>query len=343
MRVSALWQFNDDWNALVTQNYQHIDADGVFAEQAISSDGVEQPALTVQLYNPSWNKDKFRNTSWTLNGRIGMLQAVYTGGYLTRDVEQVQDYTNYARGPYMNYYQCVNGPYTRDGVARCFTPSATWHDIERNTHKAHELRFSTPDDKRLRAIGGLFWERYKIQEQVDWHYKSAVDYFSRVAPPLGFFEKNGSPVQGPDDPHPGRAWRYGEFLSDPDISYVEDPATSINPNTRASSIAFFDDITRGYTQKAAFASLDFDIVPDKLTVTAGTRYYRINSTEVGSAIGSFGCKAFSGDIVAPGATCTAAGGTISPISNGGNLDSLGFDKTYKGFKSRANLSLSHHG
>lgn len=337
-RVSALWQFNDDWNALVTQSYQKISADGVFAEQEISSDGIEQPSLTVQLYNPSFNKDKFTNTSWTLNGRMGMLKAVYTGGYLKRNVNQVQDYTNYARGPYMNYYQCVSASTAADGVAKCFTPSATWSDIERNTHISHELRFSSPDDQRIRAIGGLFWERYKIQEQVDWHYKSAVDYFSQVAPPLGYFEKNGSPVQGPDDPHPGRTWRYGEFLTDPDISYVDAPATAINPNVRDPSVAFFDDITRGYTQKAAFASIDFDILPDKLTLTAGTRYYRINSTEVGSAIGSFGCKAFNGATVAAGTTCTAGGGTISPISNGGNLDSLGFNKTYKGFKSRVNLT-----
>ncbi len=64
---------------LLAQSYQNIDADGVFAEQEISSDGVPQPALTVQLYNPSWNKDKFRNTAWTLNGRLGVLDAVYTG------------------------------------------------------------------------------------------------------------------------------------------------------------------------------------------------------------------------------------------------------------------------
>ncbi len=34
---------------------------------------------------------------------------------------------------------------------------------------------------------------------------------------------------------------------------------------------FFDDITRGYTQKALFGSVDFDIIPKTLTITAGTR------------------------------------------------------------------------
>ena len=332
-RASLLYEFNDDWNALVTETYQDIKADGVFAQMATSSDGVPQPDLTVQLYNPSWSKDRFTNTSWTLNGRIGMLNAVYTGGYLVRHVEQVQDYTNYARGPYMNYYQCVSASTAADGVARCFTPSATWHDQERNTHLTHELRLSTPDDQRLRGIGGLFYEDYKIQEQVDWHYKSAVDYFRVIAPPLGFFERNGSPLQQVGDPSPGRPWNYRDFTStgagqinfDHSITYVPSPATANNPSYRDPSIAFFDDITRGYKQKAAFASVDFDILPDKLTLTAGTRYYRIESTELGSAIGSFGCKAFSGSTVPPGTTCTAGGGTISPVSNGSASNSRGRD------------------
>ena len=37
------------------------------------------------------------------------MKAVYTGGYLVRHVDQVADYTNYARGVYADYYQCY-GP-----------------------------------------------------------------------------------------------------------------------------------------------------------------------------------------------------------------------------------------
>ena len=136
----------------------------------------------------------------------GCLKPSIRAAILVRNVEQVQDYTNYARGPYMNYYQCVSAAYTTDGNARCFSPSATWHDIERNTHQSHEFRLSTPDDKRLRAIGGLFWEDYKIQEAG----RLALQERGRLlqtgcARPLGFFAKDGSPLQGPGDPLvPGR-------------------------------------------------------------------------------------------------------------------------------------------
>ena len=317
-RLSGLYQINDDWNVLVAQSYQDLDVDGVFSEMETNSLGEKQPELTVQLYNPSFTKDRFSNTALTLNGKIGPLQAVYAGSYLVRHVEQVQDYTNYARGPYVDYYQCVN-PGATPATAKCFSPSSTWEDRERNTHQSHEFRLSTPIDKRVRGIAGLFWEDYKIQEVVNWHYKTALDFFNPIGPPTGYYTVNGSP-RLPN----GKVVSKGT----PGAVFVPGPATSIDANIRDDSVAFFDDITRGYKQKAAFASVDFDILPN-LTLTAGTRWYSIDTDEVGSAIGSFGCQT----IFNPNAPNPCVNS-----SNGGNLDALGLKHTYKGFKSRGNLT-----
>jgi iron complex outermembrane receptor protein len=169
IRVGVLYQIDENWNALLTQSYQSMEADGVFAEAAADSLGRPQPALSVQLYNPSYNKDRFENTALTIDGRAGALQLMYTGAYLVRNVEQVQDYTNYARtGYYVDYYQCVN-PGSTPATAQCFTPSETWHNVQRNTHLSQELRLSTPDDARVRAVGGLFYENYRIQDQGDFN------------------------------------------------------------------------------------------------------------------------------------------------------------------------------
>src|SRR5262252_2587321 len=172
LRVSALWQINDDWNALITQSYQNMDAQGVFYQMPTSSDGVPLPPQSVTLFNPSYNKDKFENTAWTFNGRIGPLKAVYTGSYLVRNVETVQDYTNYARGIYADYYQC-HGPDPQEGlVSTCYSPATTWDETLRNTHQSHEIRLTTPDDWRLRAIVGAFWENLRIYDQLNWNYKT---------------------------------------------------------------------------------------------------------------------------------------------------------------------------
>ena len=95
IRAEALYQINDDWNILLTQMYQTLDSQGVFYQTPRSSDGVPLAPLETTLFNDAHDKDRFENTAWTLNGTLGALKAVYTGGYLVRHVDQVGDYTNY--------------------------------------------------------------------------------------------------------------------------------------------------------------------------------------------------------------------------------------------------------
>jgi iron complex outermembrane receptor protein len=293
LRASALWDINSDWNALLTQSYQSIDADGVFYQMPNASDGQLLSKQSVTLFNNSFNKDKFENTALTINGRFGDLKAVYTGAYLVRDVSQIQDYTNYARGVYADYYQC-HGAEPANGLAStCYSPSTVWTETEHNTHLSHEIRLSTPDDWRFRGIAGAFWEQLKIYDQLDWLYKTLPACTQTVT--FGCLTDIA--------PAPG--------------------STVSNPNTRNDHDAFFNDVKRGYKQLAFFTSLDFDIIPKVLTVTAGTRYYHFDNTEVGSVTGSFTCKE-----AGPGPCLTYAT----------SIDAENLHTTYKGFKSRANLT-----
>jgi iron complex outermembrane receptor protein len=245
-RLSGLYQFNDDWNLLVQQSYQSMEADGVFAYDPQLGD------LDVQQYNPSQDLDKFEDSAWTLNGRVGAVKLVYTGGYLVRNVNQTADYTNYARGPFAAYYQC-NGPqFTPGTTATCYSPSAIWHNIERNTHQSHEIRVSTLDEARLRAIGGVFWEDYRIQTSQNFLYADAQAGF----PPL-------TPVPG-----------------------VEVFDTS----TRVAGTAFLSDITRGYKQDAIFGDVAFDFIPHSLTLTVGTRFFRFDNYDRGQSDSVYGCR-----------------------------------------------------
>jgi iron complex outermembrane recepter protein len=285
IRLSGLYQFNDAWNVLLTQLYQTINAQGVFYDTPNGSDGEPLPPLSVQLFNPSYNKDRFESTSLTITGKINVLKLVYAGSYLVHKADQVQDYTNYARGVYADYYQCLPG--SGATAATCYTPSATWHEVMNDSHNSQELRLSTPDDWRVRAIGGIYWEDYTVHENIDFAYKTAPGF-------------------APIAPWPG--------------------STANNPNVRPDNVSFFDDITRGYKQSAAFFSVDYDIVPGALTATLGTRYYRFTNSETGSQVSSFGCY-----VGVPTTTpCTTASGV--------NIDGENLHTTFSGFKSRANLS-----
>ncbi len=257
MRVSALWKINEDWNVLLAQTYQEMNDQGVFYQMPYSSDGTALQPQQVSLFSPSYDKDKFENTAWTVNGKVGDLKLVYTGAYLVRNVDQVQDYTNYARGVYADYYQCHGAGGGQ--AATCYSPQSSWREQERNTHQSHEFRLSTPDDWRARGILGAFWEDQEIQDQTDWSYKTLPA--CSAAANVGCLTDIG-PVPG---------------------------STTTNPSLRNDNTAFFEDVQRGYKQYAFFGSFDYDLIPKTLTFTAGTRYYHFSNFENGTVVSSFGC------------------------------------------------------
>ena len=266
VRVEALYKFNEDWNALITQSYQNMESQGVFYQQPFASDGAPLRPLEVTTFNDAYDNDKFENTAWTLNGRIGMLKAVYTGGYLVRNVDQVGDYTNYARGLYADYYQCYGpGPFTPGLTPTCFSPSATWHSVERNTHQQHEFRLSTPDEWRLRAIAGAYWEDNRLYDQTTWNYKTVPSCTSNGAA--------GTPG------NTACFSNVGTGVGD----------TVVNPGVQGPNTSFYQDQVRDTRQTAFFLSVDFDLIPKVLTATLGTRHFLFENSLVGSVSGSFFC------------------------------------------------------
>jgi iron complex outermembrane receptor protein len=309
-RVEALYQINDDWNFLLSQSYQNMDSEGVFYQMPRSSDGVPLQPLEVTLFNNSFDKDRFENTAWTLNGKFGDLKAVYTGGYLVRHVDQVADYTNYARGVYADYYQCY-GPGTGYAVnggkgdptltSTCYSPSSTWRETERNEHMTNEIRVSTPDDWRIRGIVGAFYEQNKLFDQTDWAYKTMPACTSNGAPDT-----------------PGNTGCLSDIGTVPG-------ATVENPGAQNDNVSFFEDTQREVKQTAVFGSVDFDIIPKVLTITGGTRHYKFENSFTGSVTYGFYCF----EQGAP------AGGCHNDSINLNNKD-LTF--TESGTKSRGNIT-----
>jgi len=330
IRAELLYKFSDDWDLLISQSYQDMHSQGVFYQQPFGSDGQPLQPLQVTLFNTASNKDKFESTAWTVNGKFGDIRAVYTGGYLVRHIDQTGDYTNYARGVYADYYQCY-GPGSYSTVplttSKCYSPSAAWHSVEQNQHFQNELRFSTPDDWRMRGILGAFWEDNKLYDQTAWMYKEL--------PPC-----TSSGTGGSDPGNTGCLSNVGTI-----------PGTTVkNPGVQGDHTSFYQDQLREYKQLAFFASVDFDIIPKKLTVTAGTRYFRFDNSMKGSVLSSFGCfqGGLNGALIAgtvPGSGCYVANSpnpypapSFGALYYSYNLDSDHLKDTETGTRSRANLT-----
>ena len=125
-------------------------------------------------------------------------------------------------------------------------------------------------------------------------------------------------------------------------------STAYVPGVRNDNVGFFDDTTRTIIQRAAFGSVDFDIIPKTLILTAGTRYYKFDESELGGDVGSFYCKNFAPTTYFGPCTSATNGngkqGGLTPNNPGSapygtNLNASSFNNSqYHGFRSRANLS-----
>jgi iron complex outermembrane recepter protein len=271
IRASLLWKINDNWNVLLQQNYQNFKSDGYFNTEPVAPDGAALGHYETAAFTPAYNKDKYESTAWTVSGLfpnlpfIGDLKTVYAGSYMVRNIDAQQDYSNYMTSKHGSYYACSGAgagyAYFRSAKpTTCYAPIGSWHDVVRNAHQSHELRASTSEENRIRGTAGVYWEKFVIDDVMNFNYMPI--------PQCDPANLAISAAGGPDcvaavGPIPG--------------FYATDPNTRVGTNT-----AFGEDVQRGYVQRAAFASLDVDIIPKVLTVTGGLRHYHYDEFEHGS-------------------------------------------------------------
>jgi outer membrane receptor protein involved in Fe transport len=304
-RAELLWNVDDDWNVLITESLQHLDAEGVSYEYPVGSEFQPLKPLQVTTFAPSYYKDQFSSTAWTVHGHVGPLSLVYAGSYLDRHIDNQIDYTNYSRTAYGIYYTCTGGATGwGKGAATCFSPQTYWHDNVHNTHLSNEVRLSTPDTGRIRAIVGGFHEVFHIYDIMNFEYKTIPPC---NAGNLAIAQAGGQACAANIKPFTGA-----------DVN---------DPSVRDDNAGFGEDVKRGYTQFAFFGSVDFDVIPEVLTITGGTRYYHYNEYEVGSQY----AERTPSCLNVPNGQCGPNGGTFDIGAHNDNV-------TYHGFKSRVSIN-----
>ena len=240
-RLSSKMNFDDNWELLVQHLNQDIVADGVFDYDPEVGD------LQVQRFFQDEMRDSFNQTSWTLDGRLGMLDLVYTGAFLERDVDQKIDYSGYANvGPFIPYYICNYPSYTE-----CAEPKLGFIGNVYNERTTNELRVSSNPDNKIFFTAGIFSDDTLIETLDDYYYPGTVT--------------SGSV----DNPFPQNAPISGSVM--------------VNPNARDQGIAFFNDITRTEVQTAVFGEVSFKALNDLLMFTFGARSYDLEVDFAGSS------------------------------------------------------------
>jgi outer membrane receptor protein involved in Fe transport len=274
-RATALWEVTPDWTLTLAHTRQKVESDGVFFADP-ELDGLDD--LEIQRYSDDTIDDKFSNTSWTVEGRLGALDLVYTGAYTDRTTQQNVDYTDYLFvGQYLPYYICDTAVVYPTYVAAapadptCYAPNLSVDSRTKTEVFTQEFRVSTPADARFRVTAGGFYSDLELRELNDFNYPSNVF------------------VRGSDGVTTG-------FLPNFPLTNVNSPAGAINSAgagffTEAgpfpAETIFRNDVKRTDEQFGFFGEATFDIIPDTLTFAAGLRYYDVKVDLEGSANSSF--------------------------------------------------------
>ncbi|MCY4342289.1 MAG: TonB-dependent receptor [Gammaproteobacteria bacterium] len=263
-RFGVSYLINDDWDLVVQHTEQSLEAEGVFEYDPVLAD----TKSAVNRFAPSRNEDDFGLTTWTLTGRLGELDAIYTGGFLDRDVFYVQDYTGYTvGGGYQAYYVCTGG---YSNATQCFDPAKQYVENTASERLTHEFRISTDPARRWRITAGVFLDDQKIVSDGQFQYPGAVDAgFNAAAAPGTVTDPANSP------PGPNNI-----------VSTVDGVS---NPYGRGPQTIFVNNFTREEEQVAFFGEFSLDLT-DRLSASFGVRDYDLDLEFTGSTGSSFGCK-----------------------------------------------------
>jgi len=148
-RAALRVNLNDNWTVTPSIMGQKQYADGVFGYD------VTQGRLETAHVYPDWSKDKWWQAALTVEGKIANLDVVYAGAYLDRKIDSQLDYSDYS------YFYDFYGSYSlyiTDADGNPTIGQYIWGQDD-FTKMSHELRISTPQDRRVRFVGGLFYQR----------------------------------------------------------------------------------------------------------------------------------------------------------------------------------------
>jgi outer membrane receptor protein involved in Fe transport len=147
-RAALKIDLDEDWSITPGLMGQIQKADGFFGYDRRVGD------LDVIHFNPEKSDDRWIQASLTIEGRIGVFDAIYAGAYLDRDVDTEADYSDYSY-----FYDAIYGYYLYDNAFNIINPSQFIQGFDRFTKQSHEFRITSPSENRLRFIGGLFYQR----------------------------------------------------------------------------------------------------------------------------------------------------------------------------------------
>ncbi len=149
-RAALRIELNDRWTVTPTIMGQRQRSHGSFQQER----GLG-PLQTMQ-FNPEFANDRWVQAALTIEGRIGNWDLTYAGSYMRRQVDGAQDYSDYAY-----FYDAISGygAYFVDNNNNLVSPNQYIQFTDRYRKLSQELRVTSPADRPVRLVAGLFYQR----------------------------------------------------------------------------------------------------------------------------------------------------------------------------------------
>ncbi len=149
-RAALRIDLNDNWTITPQIMAQSQVSNGSFAVESGLGD------LKTMQFNPEKYDDKWWQAALTVEGKIANFDVTYAGSYMKRQIDGEFDYADYAY-----FYDALYGygAYFVDNSGDPVNPNQYIQSDDAFTKQSHELRITSPADKRLRLVAGLFYQR----------------------------------------------------------------------------------------------------------------------------------------------------------------------------------------
>ncbi|HWN06127.1 MAG TPA: TonB-dependent receptor [Steroidobacteraceae bacterium] len=280
-RAALRVDLGENWSITPSAMYQTMDQDGAWADDL--SDFVAPGDHKVAHFRDEFTDDEWWQAGLTIEGTIGNFDVVYSGNYLTRDVETSFDYSDYSywydtlysTGSYAGFFA---GLFV-DNDGNFLNRAHSFEGDDSYNKTSHEIRITTPQDNRVRGLLGLFYQK-------QYH---------------DFFQTFGN-VEGLAD----------QFL----MNNAEQPGAQQFPG-----IVYLNSVERTDIDQAVFGQIQFDIT-DRLELSLGARYFEPETTVKGFFGFGLGYNpgrapgTDASDVGEPGDPANGGAGSFSPDGQG---------------------------
>ena len=156
-RAQLRVELGENWTLTPSFMYQKMEQEGAWGDDL--SDLVVPGNNDVVRFADEFADDEWWQAGMTVEGTIGFLDITYSGNYLSRQFQSIFDYSDYS---YWYDENNTTGYFARlfvDNDGNYIDRTASYSNDDEYSRTTHELRMTTPEDKRVRGLLGFFVQK----------------------------------------------------------------------------------------------------------------------------------------------------------------------------------------